>query len=82
MSFFKLSLNKTHNRSGGTTRKPALDVVDLSGSTQYTIQLPLASSSSSGPKSTSRSSDVAEMLDEDNMAWGSPPKKIKHNKST
>ncbi|PCH33253.1 hypothetical protein WOLCODRAFT_135017 [Wolfiporia cocos MD-104 SS10] len=82
MLFPKIVLGRGSNKTRNAGRNIALDAIDVTGASRYVVQLPLETSSPTTKRAPQSSDDVAEMLDEDNMAWGSPPKKSKRSKKS
>ncbi|CCM01296.1 uncharacterized protein FIBRA_03345 [Fibroporia radiculosa] len=81
MTFPKFSFSRPGKRSATKGVNPVLTVIDNSLTQQYTVKLPLFVPSTSQPTPHTSHRDVAEMLDEDDCAWGSPPRRSKRSKS-
>ncbi|KAI0963063.1 hypothetical protein AcW1_000250 [Taiwanofungus camphoratus] len=79
MQFPKLSLARSSNCSTASDRSSTFASVDSLGSSKYVLQLPLASNTAAQALGSQPSKGgIAEMLDEDNLAWDrSPSKKSK-----
>ncbi|KAI0358961.1 hypothetical protein OH77DRAFT_1518229 [Trametes cingulata] len=71
--FAKLFSQRSSSRSTGSGRRTSIDSYDSSES--YVISLPSiypGAASLSSVNSTTSSMQTAEMMDDDNLAWGRP----------
>ncbi|RPD81598.1 hypothetical protein L226DRAFT_2186 [Lentinus tigrinus ALCF2SS1-7] len=83
-AFSKLFSSRSSNRSRGSDRRSSLDSLD--SAQNYVISLPpsysqaMAVVADSDSTRTAAQPQPAEMLDEDNFAWGRPSRK-QHSKA-
>ncbi|TBU46567.1 hypothetical protein BD309DRAFT_607607 [Dichomitus squalens] len=73
LAFVKLFSSRSSRRSNGSDRRGSLDSFESGES--YVISLPQMHSPPTLPLNASSSQPVAEMLEDDNFAWGRPSRK-------
>ncbi|KAI0666262.1 hypothetical protein C8Q78DRAFT_1083202 [Trametes maxima] len=79
LPFAKLFSKRSSSRSARSERRTSVDTVGSSES--YVISLPsvhTVPTSLSAVASTTSSTDSAELMDDDNLAWGRPSRARRH----